>query len=225
MHKRRPIAALFFLAAALIVAYFLLLHYWYRPTYIFVYTDNARIDGALVEVVAETRGQVVQLPYDTGSRVAKDQLIATLKGAVALSPSEGDLQKEFFDYVLAPVSGNIVSRNVIPGDAVSPGQLLLTIADLNNLWVIANIDENDIRRVQPGQRVDIHIDATDEILEGRVEHIVPSTTSIIQRGAAPSLVVGAGTQDVPVKINFKPKGDYSLYPGLSVEVTIYTDKK
>lgn len=219
----RRFIALAVLAAALVIAYFLLIHYWYQPTYIFVYTDNARIDGTLVNVTAESRSQVVDIPFDTGDYVDRDQTIVSLRGSAAAGPSS-DIsgQKYFYQYITAPVSGIIVSRWVNKGNTVSPGQQMLTIADLNDLWVIANIDETEIIRVKPGQRVDIHVDATDEILQGRVEYIVPSTTSIAQRGSGPSVVVAANSQDVPVKISFEQKNRYRLYPGLSAEVTIYT---
>lgn len=210
-------------SAIIVAVYFLLLHYWYRPTYIFVYTDNARIDGAIIKVVAESRGQLIQSPYETGQLVKKDQIIATLKGMSAAGvPSDIGSQKYFYQYILSPVSGRIVNRAVNPGDMVFPGQPLMTISDFSNLWIIANIDENDISRVRPGQRVNIHVDTTNEILIGKVEHIVPSTTSIVQRGTDPSLIVAANTQDVPVKISFEQNGQYQLYPGLSVEITIFT---
>ena len=218
----RRFIALAVLAAALVIAYFLLIHYWYQPTYIFVYTDNARIDGALVNVSAESRSQVVDIPFDTGDYVDRDQTIVSLRGYAAAGPSS-DIsgQKYFYQYITAPVSGIVVSRWVNKGNTVSPGQQMLTIADLNDLWVIANIDETEIIRVKPGQRVDIHVDATNETLQGRVEYIVPSTTSIEQRGSSPSIVVAANSQDVPVKIIFEQKNRYRLYPGLSVEGTIY----
>lgn len=223
MHARRRFIALVFLSAAIIAAYFLLLNFWYRPTYTFVYTDNSRIDGVIVKVVAENRGQVMQLPLDTGDFVQKDKIVVTLRGTTAIGvPSDIGSQKFFYQYILSPVSGMVVSRSVNLGDTVSPGQTLFTIADLNDIWVIANIDENEISRVKPGQRVDIHVDATGEILRGKVEYIVPSTTSIVQQGSSPSLVVAANTQDVPVKITFEQNERGRLYPGLSTEVTIYT---
>lgn len=223
MRIRRRLTALVFLAAAFAGSYFLLLNYWYQPTYDFVYTDNARIDSSLVRVMVDNRGQVINLPYDTGAIVKKDQIIATLRGVTAVGvPSDVGSQTYFYQYIQAPVSGVVVSRGVNQGDIASPGQTLLTIADLSNLWVIANIDENDVNRVKPGQRVDIHVDATDEILQGKVETIVPLTTSIATLGGNPSLIVAANTQEVPVKISFEQKEPGRLYSGLSVEVTIYT---
>ena len=223
MHNRRLGIALVALVIALGLISFLLLRYWYQPTYSFVYTDNSRIDGVVVRVVAENHGQVVKLPFDTGDAVEKLQPIAILKVlASGGNPSDSRNQRFLYQNILSPISGTVVSRSVNPGDTVLAGQPLVTIADLDNIWVIANIDENDINRVEPGQRVDIHVDATNEVFQGWVEYVIPSTTSIVLRPFDTSLVVAANTQDVPVKIRFEQKSGYVLYPGLSTEVKIYT---
>jgi multidrug resistance efflux pump len=223
MRSRRRIIALVVLVCVVLLSFFGIQRYWYQPTYSLVYTDNARIDGARVDVVAENQGQVVRLPYDTGDKVEKLHPVATLKITVPASTLSSDNPHYIQQNIRAPLSGIIASRWVNLGDAVSPGQQLLTITDPNEIWVMANIDENEIHRIKPGQRVDIHVDATDETLPGSVEYIVPLTTSIVQQPAGSSVVVAANTQDVPVKIIFEQKGNYHLYPGLSTEVTIYTE--
>jgi multidrug resistance efflux pump len=236
MSNRRRIIALVTLAVVLLLSFFLLGHYWYQPTYSYVYTDNARIDGTMVDVVAKNGGQVMQLPYDTGDRVEKSYPVATLKITLAtsapssgaasiLSSPEGTTEENPYymrQNILAPLSGIVAGRWVNLGDTVLPGQRLLTIIDPDDIWVIANIDENEIQRVKPGQRVDIHVDATNETLPGSVEYVMPLTTSVVQQPPESSIVVAANTQDVPVKILFQQKGNYLLYPGLSTEVTIYT---
>jgi len=222
MLSRRRIIPLVAFVCILVLAFFLLQHYWYQPTYSFVYTDNARIDGTAVNVVAQNGGQVVQLPYDTGDKVEKLHPVATLKITLVATMPSSDNPQYVQQNITAPISGIVASRWVNLGDTVSPGQRLLTIIDPDDIWVIANIDENEIHRVKPGQRVDIHVDATNETLGGIVEYIIPLTTSVVQRPAGSSVVVAANTQDVPVKIAFEQKGNYHLYPGLSTEVTIYT---
>ena len=199
MHNRRRVIAIAVPVIALVLISFLLLHYWYQPTYSFVFTDNARIDGAVVKVVAENHGQVVELPYDTGDVVEKLQPVATLKILAATGQqSDSRNQRYLYQNILTPISGTVVSRSIKLGDTVLAGQTLLTVADLNGLWVIANVDENDVSRIKPGQRVDIHVDATNDTLQGLVEYVIPSTTSIVQRPTGTSLVVAANTQDVPV---------------------------
>ncbi len=225
MAKSRRLIAAVVLVVALLGVSVLLFRFWYQPTYAFVFTDNARIEGTRVKVLAENRGQVVRLPYDTGDDVDKLQLVATIKvnasGGASLSSDIRGL-KYIYQSALAPLSGTIVSRDVDVGDTVSPGQPLVTIADLDDLWVIANVDENVVRRVQPGQPVDIHVDATGENLAGIVEFIIPSTTSLVQQPNGSALVVAANTQDVPVRISLAKQTGPRLYPGLSVEVTIHT---
>lgn len=223
MPKRRAAIALAVLVVAFAGLSFLLNRFWYQPTYSFIFTDNARIEGARVKVVADHRGQVERLLVDTGDEVQRRQPVAILKVISSVSaPTDTSTPKYIYQNVLSPSSGIVVSREVDVGNTVTPGQPLLTIADLNDIWVIANIDENVVTRVQPGQEVDIHVDATGAILKGRVGYVVPSTASVVQRPEESPLVVAANTQDVPVKISLESKGDYQLYPGLSVEVTIYT---
>ncbi|MBI4287234.1 MAG: efflux RND transporter periplasmic adaptor subunit [Chloroflexi bacterium] len=224
MAKSRRFIAGVVLGVVLSFVSFLLIRYWYQPTYSFVFTDNARIEGTRVKVFAENRGQVMRLPYDTGDDVERLQPVATIRVSTggSNSPSDSRGLKYIYQSILAPVSGTVVSKDVAVGDMVSPGQSLVTMANLDDLWVIANVDENVVRRVRPGQQVDIHVDATGETLAGAVQFVVPGTTSIVQQPAGSSLVVAANTQDVPVRISFQHQGDFRLYPGLSVEVTIHT---
>lgn len=220
--SKRPFIALTILLCLIVVIAFLLVRYWYQPTYEYVYTDDARVDGVIVSIVAENMGQVVQIPYDVNDEISEQQPVAKLKVPVITAIPSSDNPKYVYQNILSPISGTIANRMVDVGDTVSPGQALFTVIDPNNMWVVANIDENKIKRVEQGQCVDIHVDATDEILSGKVEYIIPLTTTIVQRQAAGSVVVAANTQDVPVKILLNKNAYPSIYPGLSVEVTIYT---
>ncbi len=222
MRKRRRIIAFAALVVVLLLGFFLLEHYWYEPTYRYVYTDNARIDGTAVDVVTDYGGEVKELPYDTGDQVEKLQPVAQLRIALAAStpssgaaslfssppPSEESLYMR--KNILAPISGIVAGRWVSVGDRVAPGQRLLTIIDPNDIYVIANIDENDIQRVKPEQKVDVHVDATNETLAGTVDYIMPLTTSVVQQPAESSVVVAANTQDVPVKIFLEQNSNYLL---------------
>ncbi len=223
MRSPRLIIAMVVMLGALVAAFFLFQHFWYQPSYSYVYTDNARIDGTVVRVVAQSGGQVAQLPFDVGDTVEKNQAVAVIKVTVPitqLSP-ESPNQTHVYQNILSPVSGVVAQKSVDVGSTVASGQPLLTIVDPNNIWVIANIEETSIRRVEVGQRVDIHVDAADETVSGRVDSIIPMTTSVVGR-TGPSVVVAADTQDVPVKIVFDEAEPGRLYPGLSVEVTIYS---
>ena len=46
-----------------------------------------------------------------------------------------------------------------PGQRVQPGESLLAVVPLDDVWVTANFKEDQLRRMRPGQSVDIHVDA------------------------------------------------------------------
>ena len=59
--------------------------------------------------------------------------------------------------IKSPITGNIVESNVIVGNTIDRGANLFRISDLSSLWVIADVYEKDIRAVQKGQKVKVHI--------------------------------------------------------------------
>jgi HlyD family secretion protein len=84
----------------------------------------------------------------------------------------------------APFGGIIVSRNVEPGEVVSPGQEVISIADLSKVDLKVFVGETDIGRIKPGQEVEVKIDTfPNKIYKGRVSFISPEgefTPKIIQ---------------------------------------------
>lgn len=80
--------------------------------------------------------------------------------------------------VYAPISGVIVAQNVTDAAAAGAGlsgsATAFTIADLSHVWVICDVYENDISKLQLGQRAAIHINAyPDRTLTGRISDIGP----------------------------------------------------
>lgn len=76
--------------------------------------------------------------------------------------------------IKAPASGVILKQNVRPGELVNPGTPVLTLADLENLWVTVYIPEPDLGRVQLGQKAGVRVDAfPKETFEGKVIFISP----------------------------------------------------
>jgi len=55
--------------------------------------------------------------------------------------------------VLSPADGYVTRKSVEAGQVVSPGQSLLAVAALDNVWVLANFKETEIGRIRPGQEV------------------------------------------------------------------------
>ncbi len=127
--------------------------------------------------------------------------------------------------ILAPVSGVIGRKALEPGMRVQPGQQLMVIIPLDDLWVTANFKESQIRRMRPGQSVKIHVDAFDKDYEGTLDSF-PAATGAKFSLLPPENATGnfvKVVQRLPVKIRFK-EGQHSekrLRPGMSVEPKVF----
>ena len=123
--------------------------------------------------------------------------------------------------IYAPQSGTVASRRVEKGMYVQVGTPLFTIVP-DDIWVVANFKENQLRHMKPGQPVDIKVDTyPNKIFKGKVDSIQRSS------GAKASLfppenAVGSFVkivQRIPVKIIFTEEIDpeqYNVVPGMSV---------
>ena len=61
--------------------------------------------------------------------------------------------------IVAPASGIIGRRSIEIGQRIAPGQLLLNIVPVDDIWVTANYKETQLRHVRPGAHVTFHVDA------------------------------------------------------------------
>lgn len=74
--------------------------------------------------------------------------------------------------IYAPVTGTVIERHLTLGEVVEPAKALFTITDLSNLWVIADIPENDISMVKKGQKVSVAVPSyPDAEFIGKVTYI------------------------------------------------------
>jgi membrane fusion protein (multidrug efflux system) len=126
--------------------------------------------------------------------------------------------------ILAPATGE-VNKTVVVGLNVQPGQQLLTVVPLDEVWVTANFKETQLRHMQVGQRADIHVDSTGRKLTGRVESIAGATGptfSLLPPENATGNYVKI-VQRVPVKIvlDSGENRDHQLRPGMNVVPDVY----
>jgi membrane fusion protein (multidrug efflux system) len=131
--------------------------------------------------------------------------------------------------IVAPIAGVIARKWVVPGDIVQPGQPILTIYDLDSVWVTANFEETKLGSVRLNDAVRISVDAYPGVeFEGRVRLIGAAAASQFSL-IPPNNASGNFTkvaQRVPVKISIESKGSernsrpISLLPGMSAEVKI-----
>ena len=72
----------------------------------------------------------------------------------------------------------MVTRKAVQlGQIVQPGQSLLTIVPLDDVWVTANFKETQLAGVRPGQRAEVHVDMYGQSFEGHVDSVAGATGS------------------------------------------------
>ena len=132
-----------------------------------------------------------------------------------------------YTMIVAPEAGIITRKSVEIDQNVSAGQNLLTLVSLEGLWVTANFKETQLRHMQAGQRVQIHVDATGKDYAGRVTQIGGATGSVLSL-FPPENATGnyvKVVQRVPVRIDFinlaKEDPNQELRPGFSVEPKVW----
>ena len=110
------------------------------------------------------------------------------------------------------------------GQNVQPGQVLLAIVPLDDIWVTANFKETQLRRMRPGQKVKINVDTYGRKYEGHVDSIGGASGarfSLFPPENATGNYVKV-VQRIPVKIVFEKGQDreHLLRPGMSVEPAV-----
>jgi membrane fusion protein (multidrug efflux system) len=129
--------------------------------------------------------------------------------------------------IAAPAAGLVGSKSVEPGQFVQAGQALMSVVPLDDVWVVANMKETEVRGIRPGAAADIDVDAFPDVsFKGTVDSLAPATGARFSL-LPPDNATGNFTkvvQRVPVKILVKQSGDPArlLRPGMSVYVTITT---
>jgi membrane fusion protein (multidrug efflux system) len=80
--------------------------------------------------------------------------------------------------ITAPVSGIVMKRSAEVGSHIAAGQQLMTIAQVDDVWITANYKETQLDNIRPNQSVSIHVDALKKDFEGYVENIGASTGAV-----------------------------------------------
>ncbi len=161
----------------------------------------------------------------TALQAGFEQADAALAGARAQAAStQVDLQAAI---IRSPISGKIGDRTVRLGQYVQPGVRLMSVVPVEQIYLVANFKETQIRRMRVGQPVTVRVDALPDLkIEGRVESFAPGTGAQFAL-LPPQNATGNFTrivQRVPVRISIRPdpKTLERLLPGLSSQVVVDT---
>jgi membrane fusion protein (multidrug efflux system) len=140
--------------------------------------------------------------------------------------AQAELNREYVT-IKAPVRGIVSRKGINVGQVVQPGQPLLAIVQIDDVWITANFKETQLKDMRPGQRAKASIDALGgREFKGKVDSIAGATGarfSLLPPENATGNFVKV-VQRVPVKIVLDPGQDpeHLLRPGMSATVTVYT---
>jgi membrane fusion protein (multidrug efflux system) len=190
-------------------------------------------EAAAGQAVQQARSRVAEAEANLRAAQTRPQQIATTQ-ARALAAVADVQQKQAalaqaelnlgYTKILAPVSGE-VTKTVVVGLNVQPGQQMLTVVPLQDVWVTANFKETQMKYMRPGQSARIHVDSSGRDYKGHVNSIAGATGplfSVLPPENATGNYVKI-VQRIPVKIVLDPgeNRDLQLRPGMSVEPTVY----
>ncbi len=202
-------------------------------------TDSAAITAAKAEEeaaeqnVAEARSRLIEAIARDESAQAGPQRVASTR-AHALSAVADVAQKRAeldqanlnlgYTKVFAPVTGE-VTKKVVVGLNVDPGEQMLTVVPLDQVWITANFKETQLKHMRVGQKAEIELDSNGRTYNGHVDSIAGATGPLFSL-LPPENATGNYVkivQRVPVKIVIEPgeNGDHQLRPGMNVEAKVY----
>jgi len=153
---------------------------------------------------------------------AESALADAKQKKAALDQAELNLQ---YTKIVAPVDGEVSNRTVEVGQNLSPGQEMMKVIPLNDIWITANYKETQLREMKVGQPVTIEVDANGRSYKGKVNSIAGATGALFSL-LPPENATGnyvKVVQRIPVKIVLDPgeNKDQSLRPGMSVEPKVW----
>jgi membrane fusion protein, multidrug efflux system len=202
--------------------------------------DAAAVDAAratadaLRSQVTQAEDKLSQAQANWRNAQTAPQQMQVIRSKAASALAEAQLKKADLDQaqlnlqytkVIAPVAGVVSDRTVEVGQNVSPGQELLKLIPLSDIWITANFKETQLREMKVGQHVTIDVDANGRSYKGTVDSIAGASGarfSLLPPENATGNYVKV-VQRIPVKIVLDPgeNKDQSLRPGMSVEPEVW----
>ncbi len=179
------------------------------------------------EIVMTGRVDAAAVNSDRAAVGAAARMIGQAQAAVQAAQASLDQAKLNLSYthIVAPASGVVDNKTVQVGQRVQPGEQLLTLVPLNDIWITADFRETQLRKMRPGQPVTVHVDTTGRDYKGYVEGM-PGATGELDSLLPPENATGnyvKVVQRLPVRIRFysSEDPDRQLRPGMSVEPTVW----
>jgi membrane fusion protein, multidrug efflux system len=212
----------------------------YDQAYAAAQAGSAAVDGARATAAAAqqqiraAQSRVTQAEANLRSARTGPEQVAAIRSKARSAEAQVEAKKAALDQaqlnlqyttIISPVNGVVTNRTVEVGQNVQPGQELMRIINLDDIWVTANFKETQLRNMRVGQPVTIHVDTTGQDYKGHVQSLAGasgSITSLLPPENATGNFVKV-VQRIPVKITFDAgeTKEHVLRPGMSVEPKVW----
>src|SRR5216684_1909296 len=197
---------------------------------------RAQVDAAQAQV-NQAQAKLAQAEANWRNAQTAPQQLQVIRSKAAGALADAQRKKADLDQaqlnlqytkITAPVAGVVSDRTVEVGQNVSPGQELMKIIPLNDVWITANFKETQLREMKVGQPVTIEVDANGRKYKGKVESIAGASGarfSLLPPENATGNYVKV-VQRIPVKIVLDQgeNKDQSLRPGMSVTPKVWIEQ-
>jgi membrane fusion protein (multidrug efflux system) len=179
------------------------------------------------EIVMTGRVDAAAVNSDRAEIGATAQMVGQAQAAVQAAQATLDQAKLNLSYthIVAPATGVVGDKTVQVGQRVQPGEQLLSLVPLNDIWITADFRETQVRKMHRGEPVTVHVDTTGGDYKGYIEGL-PGATGELDSLLPPENATGnyvKVVQRLPVRIRLYPgeDPDHRLRPGMSVEPTVW----
>ncbi|MCL4442303.1 MAG: efflux RND transporter periplasmic adaptor subunit [Firmicutes bacterium] len=112
--------------------------------------------------------------------------------------------------ITSPIDGEVAIRSIDPGEMAGPTQPVMTVVNIDRVYVEGTVAESDVSLVKEGQAVSVKVEATGGTFEGTVKTLSP--------------VASPQTKGYPIKVEISNK-DRKLKPGMFAEIQLVTKGK
>jgi membrane fusion protein (multidrug efflux system) len=190
-------------------------------------------ESAAQQFVQQAKSRLAQADANYQSAETGPQQVSSTKARVRAAIADVEQKRALLEQaqlnlqytkIVAPVTGE-VNKTVVVGLNVQPGQQLLTVVPLDDVWVTANFKETQLKYMRVGQKAKIHVDSNGRTLKGHVDSIAGATGPLFSL-LPPENATGNYVkivQRIPVKIVLEPaeNRDRQLRPGMNVVPDVY----
>lgn len=192
--------------------------YFYNNATSYVTTDNAKVDGNQIKIASPASGQIKSFDAKQGDKLKKGDTVAE----VTAQGQDGQTQDQ---KIKMPQDGTIAKTDGMEGSIAQAGSPIAYAYNLDDLYITANIDENDLSSIEKGDKVDVTIDGQDSKIDGKIKEIGKATANSF------SLMPSSNSdgnytkvsQVIPVKISLDSQPSKNVVPGMNAEVKIHKD--